>query len=69
MSSGYITKSGDMWDLIAFEQMGSGRYTHLLLRANAHLADIVIFPAGMKLEVPEVPPEVSAELPPWIRRG
>ena len=65
MPSRYTTKSGDMWDLIAHEQMGSGRYTHLLLRANASLADIVIFPAGVELVIPDAPMEVSAHQPPW----
>ncbi|MCL2563609.1 MAG: tail protein X [Oscillospiraceae bacterium] len=65
MSKTYTTKSGDMWDLIAHEQMGSGRYTHLLLRANASLSDTVVFSDGVKLVIPEVPLAVSATLPPW----
>ena len=39
MAKVYTTKSGDTWDLIAYEQMGDCRYMGLLMDANrAHVS-------------------------------
>lgn len=52
MSKTYRTIQGDMWDKIAFEQMGSVLYTDQLIKANADHAAAVIFPAGVVLTIP-----------------
>ncbi len=65
MNSQYITISGDMWDSIAFKALGSESYTDKLIKANLQYSDIVIFPAGVVLRLPEVEPETSVTLPPW----
>lgn len=67
MRKTYTTISGDMWDKIAYEQMGSVLYTDKLIRANAEYAALFIFPAGVVLSIPEVEDEPSMELPPWKR--
>lgn len=67
MRNTYITISGDMWDKIAYEQMGSVLYTDKLIRANAEYAALFVFPAGVVLTIPEVTDEANMELPPWKR--
>lgn len=67
MTKTYTTISGDMWDKIAFEQMGSVLYTDKLMNANATHAATFVFPAGVVLTIPEVEDETDMELPPWKR--
>lgn len=67
----YTTVQGDMWDSIAYAQLGSAKYTHLLMQANSHLiSQYYIFPSGVVLILPDVPEQtnvegVSARLP-WV---
>lgn len=65
----YTTKSGDMWDVIAYEQLGSTAYTNLLIRANLEYREIYIFPSGIVLTLPEIEAPVDSRLPPWKRRS
>lgn len=67
MRDTYTTISGDMWDKIAYEQMGSVLHTDKLIRANAKYAELFVFPAGVVLTIPEVEDEPNMELPPWKR--
>ncbi len=67
MSKKYITISGDMWDKIAYEQMGSVLYTDLLIRANIEYAAIFVFSAGVTLTIPDTKQRINMELPPWKR--
>lgn len=64
----YTTKSGDTWDLIAYEQMGDCRYMGLLMDANRVHVRTAIFSAGVELTIPPTPKDVRAKtLPPWKR--
>ena len=65
MSKVYTTISGDMWDQIAYKQMGSVLYTDKLIKANADYATMFVFPAGVVLTIPEVVDKENMELPPW----
>lgn len=67
MSKTYTTISGDMWDQIAYKQMGSVLHTDKLIKANAEYAAIVVFRAGVVLTIPEVEDRQNTELPPWKR--
>lgn len=67
MSKAYTTISGDMWDLIAYKQMGSVLHTDKLIKANAKYAAMFVFPAGVVLTVPEVEGKQNMALPPWKR--
>lgn len=69
MSDTYTTVSGDTWDLIAFNQLGSCDYTNLLIDANRDKIDTAIFSAGTVLNLPTIMAEntASANLPPWRR--
>lgn len=66
--SEYTTKSGDTWDLIGYEQMGSCSYVAKLMDANRAYVNTAIFSAGVVLTVPEIPAgETISTLPPWRR--
>lgn len=68
MSKTYTTVQGDMWDSVAYCQLGSVSYTDLLMRRNLQYHDIYIFPAGIVLELPEVNTvtDIATDtLPPW----
>lgn len=67
MTNTYTTVSGDMWDKIAYEQMGSVLHLDKLLKANVKYAALFVLPAGIALTIPEVEEEENMELPPWKR--
>jgi phage tail protein X len=69
MAKTYTTVQGDMWDSIAFAQMGSVDHTDKLMNANLRYREIYIFPAGIVLTIPEVKESVSSSLPPWKKVG
>ena len=72
MSKTYTTKQGDTFDIIAKLQLGDEHYMSLLLEANYIYRDIVIFPAGIALIVPDIPQTTEQSslenLPPWRRQ-
>ena len=63
----YTTISGDVWDMIAKEQLGGERYTSLLMQANPEYLNTVVFSAGVSLVLPEVTTPIPESLPPWRR--
>lgn len=63
----YTTKSGDTWDIIAYETLGDCRYTEDLINANREYLTTYIFSAGVKLKIPEIEKKRTKELPPWKR--
>lgn len=64
MSKVYVTVQGDMWDKIAYEQMGSENYMGELIQNNDSLIDYVIFPAGIEINIPEID-DTQMEMPSW----
>lgn len=60
----YSTISGQTWDMISKEVYGTELKVGVLMEANPKLLDIFIFPANVKLNVPEVDEE-NTDLPPW----
>lgn len=63
--STYTTTQGDMWDSIAFQQMGSVDYTDQLMNANQQYREYYTFPAGIALTIPDAVEPVFSSLPPW----
>jgi len=45
----YITKQGDEWDQIAFDQLGSEHLVDRLIAANPEHKMTVVFAAGIRL--------------------
>lgn len=68
MAKIYYTIQGDMWDGIAKQLYGDESGVNALLEANQQYADIVVFPAGVILDVPDYEkPAPTSLLPPWRR--
>ncbi len=67
MSKTYITAQGDMWDSIAYSQLGSVHYTDRLMKLNRWYLGYYIFPAGITLILPELEKNINNTLPPWKR--
>ncbi len=64
----YTTVQGDMWDSIAYNQLGDVLYTDKLMNLNRQYRDIFIFPAGITLRLPDAVAEsISESTPPWKR--
>lgn len=62
----YTTVQGDMWDSIAYAQLGDVAYTDKLMNLNLQYRDIYIFPAGIVLNLPDVVAEPTPDnAPPW----
>ena len=63
----YRTIQGDAWDTVAFRLWGQEGLAHHLMAANPELLDVVIFPAGVELAVPDIVVQPDTpELPPWM---
>lgn len=62
----YTTVQGDTWDLMAYNLYGSEKHMSILIRANWPLADILVFPSGVILNVPDRTPDMPSNLPFWI---
>ena len=66
--STYTTKQGDKWDAIALTLYGTTSIIDKLMMANTQYIGTYIFPAGIKLEIPEIDLNSAtsyANLPPW----
>lgn len=64
----YTTVQGDMWDSIAYQEMGSVYNTSALMQANMQYHDYFSFPSGIQLAIPDTDRKNAAEnLPPWKR--
>ena len=63
----YVTKSGDMFDLVAYRQLGSCDYTEKLLNVNRTKLRTLKFKAGEKLNLPDISQEKISKLPPWLK--
>jgi len=63
----YITTQGDRWDTIAYKLYGDPYAYDALLLYNPQYADITVFPAGIRLAVPEIEYEedINEVAPPW----
>lgn len=66
--STYRTIQGDTWDGIAYKIAGAEEFMTPLMQANPDYAEIVIFPTGVILNIPDVVIQSADILPPW-RRG
>ena len=65
----YTTVQGDMWDSIAYTQLGDEAYTDRLMNLNQQYRNIYIFPSGIVLTLPERETKINSSLPPWKRKG
>ena len=65
MAGTYTTIQGDTWDLISYNLYGAEKYMRYLFEANWQYADMLVFPSGVVLNVPDLPEEADEDLPFW----
>lgn len=65
MSKTYTTIQGDMWDSVAYSQLGDVKHTDKLMSVNSNYLEYYIFPSGIVLEIPDVSEDMPSTLPPW----
>lgn len=64
----YTTISGDEWDLICYKHYGTEMVMHEVMNANPQYMHIVVFPAGITLNMPEIETVKTIQhKPPWMR--
>ena len=61
----YRTIQGDTWDWIAKKVYGNEKRLDVLMENNQDLLDILMFPAGVTLQIPEELPESAEDVPAW----
>ena len=63
----YKTVQGDMWDAIAYRELGSTSYTDALMNVNQNNLTYFTFPAGIELNLPDIETDslISDSTPPW----
>ncbi|MED0687594.1 tail protein X [Anoxybacillus ayderensis] len=66
MGRTYITVQGDTWDKIAYETLGSEYSLPFLLEANKKYRHIVIFPSGLKINIPDITTSIMTKRPAWL---
>lgn len=64
----YQTIQGDTWDIIAKKVYGDEKHMDFLMAHNFPLLDQLVFSTGVQVKVPDLPENVSSDLPPW-RQG
>lgn len=63
----YVTLQSDAWDAIAYRLWGEERFFMELVKVNPEHLDVLVFEAGVRLNVPPMPERVvKTELPPWV---
>ena len=67
MANIYTTKSGDMWDMIALKVLGNEMHMSELIENNYKYRNVMIFEAGIKLNITEISTQKVKNLPPWKR--
>jgi phage tail protein X len=56
----YVTKLGEMLDMICFTELGSEAHVPAVLNSNPHLADLgPIYPLGTLIYLPQVSAPVT----------
>ncbi len=66
----YTTISGEEWDVICYKCYGEGgeKYMDQVIKSNPSYMHIVVFPAGIKLVIPEIDMSITPQnKPPWMR--
>lgn len=64
----YITIQGDTWDLIAKKVYGDEKKLDFLMQHNFPLLDYTVFPAGIRLSVPELTADDRQDWPEWRKK-
>ena len=67
MGTEYVTAQGDTFDQIALLFHDDEMQAHRIIAANPRHCAVVVFDAGVTLQIPEIEEAPAASLPPWRR--
>lgn len=65
----YITSQGERWDDIAYAFYKNAERTAPLVESNPAYADVLVFGAGIALQIPILDQSLPSTLPPWKQVG
>lgn len=63
----YKTIEGDTKDVIALLHYKDEAYALKIDEANPQYAHVIVFDAGIDLDIPEIEVVAQEEIPPWLR--
>ena len=63
----YVTMHGDTFDMLALDAYNNEFLAVEIIRANPQYADVLIFDAGVTLQIPMLTEQAAETLPPWKR--
>lgn len=63
----YTTVLGDTFDHIAFKAYGDVSHMNKVIEANLKHRKVIIFQAGIELNIPKIINKPNNNLPPWKR--
>ncbi len=63
----YVTMRGDTFDMLALDAYNNEFQAVEIIRANPQYADVLIFDAGVTLQIPALTEQAAETLPPWKR--
>jgi len=66
-STQYETAQGETWDLISIDFYNTPYYVADLIAANPQYSNVLIFEAGIMLNIPILDSAAPETLPPWKR--
>ena len=65
MAGTYTTVLGDAFDGIAFDLYGDEKYMKELIEANWRYCDVLVFSAGVVLDIPDIVETLDKSVPFW----
>lgn len=63
----YVTTQGETWDTISLDFYGTPYRIKELIDCNRDYSDVLIFEAGVELNIPILDEKASGTLAPWKR--
>ena len=63
----YITRQGDTFDIIALDYYNDEFESSRIASANPQYAGVIVFDAGIALNIPIIAKSAVSQLPPWKR--
>lgn len=61
----YTTKTGDTFDIIAYNIFGNEKYASEIMAVNPEYIKTIVFDLGVNLKIPEIDTTQETTLPPW----
>lgn len=63
----YVTNAGETWDTISLDFYGTPNKIAELIECNREYSDVLVFDAGIELNIPILEEEAPLTLAPWKR--